>query len=799
MFPSWGEGVETFDGLDNSWMSLPRFARLWKREDIGRFSGVVAKDLYVTLSDEGDRVIAIDVQTGRDRWQTALPAALFNPASLEVVGVNVIVAHQRRKDAKAQVFQIESDRGRVGWTREVPCARALLHASKSRLFLFCEAPGKYNSLSTVVELNPKTGDEIARVVAHSPVELTPGGDLCMTTADEARCATVERGRLVERWKRRLRPSGSSARLLATANYLLRESDGSLEVMRLADGRTVAQFPAPIFPRVDARNDRLFMRKGPFLDIHRLSDGARIAHIEGLGFAIGTMLADSSQTFILPRSQEGHSAVLLGKDNRPQLIDNNLVGTEAKDLVGHVLLTKTRDFFPGPGPQFHTAMVAYSISPLAPSANQLPEQERVRAILEHLPLPENANAALALTIKVSHGRDHLETMVKEESGSLGITAIGVAGVSHDIRFLPSLQRVLSAIEIPPPNNAVRARLRAAIHALSILDDPKAAGALLGFWKEKEARIPPGDIQEELRGKTMIAVWRYSAARDWATCPALQLPVERFSATATLGTASPGKVGQIDSQGQWAVLCEARIDDDGNGRLESGEAMGGTSGDSLRPYLVLGSGVGTEIGSVLSVDPHGRRLAISMGSCLYAVDTHTGKATALARGDGRVRVDSLQEYAAVDFSSDGRHLAYVRSSGAWSQVVVRDLETGAEQTIDPGQGRLAGIEFDDSTKHLVLHVWDGLRADAAESWIRSSFTRAPCPSSGAALGRMFAIKESPELHKRLVSIFGGPVEEAGKGFEVQRSRSYNEGQMDLVPIILEQSPFLPVGPFHLRPKN
>jgi hypothetical protein len=66
-------------------------------------------------------------------------------------------------------------------------------------------------------------------------------------------------------------------------------------------------------------------------------------------------------------------------------------------------------------------------------------------------------------------------------------------------------------------------------------------------------------------------------------------------------------------------------------------------------------------------------------------------------------------------------------------------------------------------------------------------------------MFAIRDPPELHKRLVSIFGGPVEEAGKGFEVQRSRSYNEGQMDLVPIILEQSPFLPVGPFHLRPKN
>ena len=512
-----------------------------------------------------------------------------------------------------------------------------------------------------------------------------------------------------------------------------------------------------------------------------------------------MLSDSSRTFILPRSREGHSAVLLGKDNRPQFVDNNLFGTEAKELIGHILLTKTRDFLPGPGPQLHTAMVAYSLSPLAPSANQLPDQERVRAILEHLHLPEDANAALALTIKVPHGRDHLEAMVKEEPGSLGLTAIGVAGASHDIRFLPSLQQALPAIELPPPSNAVRTRLRAAIHALSMLYDPKAGGALLGFWKEKEARIPPGELQEELRGKIMIAVWRYSAARDWAVCPALQLPVERSSATATLGTASPGKAGQIDSQGQWAVLCEARIDDDGNGRLESGETMGGISGDSLRPYLVLGSGVGTEIGSVLSVDPRGRRLAITMGSCLYAVDTHTGKATALARGDGRVRVDTLQEYPAVDFSSDGRHLAYIRSSGAWSQVVIRDLETGTEQSVDPGHGRLAGIMFDDSTKHLVLHVWDGLRADAAESWIRSSFTRAPCPSNGASLGRLFAIKEAPELHRRLVPIYGGPVEEAGKGFELQHSRSYYGGQMDLVPIILEQSPFLPVGPFHLRPKN
>ena len=298
--------------------------------------------------------------------------------------------------------------------------------------------------------------------------------------------------------------------------------------------------------------------------------------------------------------------------------------------------------------------------------------------------------------------------------------------------------------------------------------------------------------------MIAVWRYSAARDWAACPALQFAVERSSATATLGTASPGKAGQIDSQGQWVVLCEARVDDDGNGRLEAGEAMGVTFGDSLRPYLVLGSGVGTEIGSVLSVDPHGRRIAISQGACLYVVDTRTGKATALARGDGRIRVDTLQEYAAADFSSDGTHLAYVRSSGAWSQVLVRDLEKGREITIDPGPGRLAGLVFDDSTKQLVLFVWEGLRAGVAESWIQSDVTRAPCPSNRASLGRMSGIKNPPELHRRLVSVYGGPVEEAGKDFELQRSRAYYGRQMGLVPTTLQQIPTLPEGPFRLQPK-
>jgi hypothetical protein len=410
--------------------------------------------------------------------------------------------------------------------------------------------------------------------------------------------------------------------------------------------------------------------------------------------------------------------------------------------------------------------------------------------------EDARAALRLIQRVPHGFDHLGTLVREGKGSLALSAIGIAGVSHDPRFSTVLRSGLASIRLDRLTDFDRERLRMTVHALTTLDDLQAATALHDFWRENEQRIPQGTLREELRAKVHGTVWRYSAARDWDACPPRQFAVA--GAGQAWGTPSPGMTGFVAQGGRWGVLCEARVDDDGNGKLAAQEHMGGgASGDTLRPYLILGSGPGTEIGSMLAVDPQGKRVAVSVGTCMYLVDTTTGQASPLLRGDGRERTDSLQDYPAADFSADGRWLAYVRSSGGWSQVVIREADTGAERVVDPGPGNLAGIGFGESKQDLAMFTWQGIRATQTEDWLRSASTRWPCPASYATRSRSRVIEDVPDLHRWLVSVHDGSTRQADRDVALH-PRPAAASAVELQPVDAPVSSDLPIGPFRVVPR-
>lgn len=797
MFPVWGEGVEPADDtVDESWMSLPRFRRLWQREGVSGPGGIATGGAYVVISDNGDQVVSIDPASGQDRWKVAVPSKITGPASLAVVGDRLFVAHGiLGHKGTVRVTQLGVANGRLGWTRGIVCPRAELRATEAKLYLLCPARIGRSTETTVVAIDPKTGEETGRVKTQASVEVMRDGALCTLSEQEVACSTLRAGELRRHWSRKVKAKRWE-HLLGTAHYLLREMDGAMEVIRPRDGSIVRILRGPIFPRVDRANDLLFLPVNDDVAIHRLRDGSRVALVRNVG-RMASVLAGPSWTLLFPRSNRAGKAFLLKKNRLSRTLSDNLLGADAEAMIGDVLVTRERWW--SRKHRERGMLMGYSVSEPAHPASKLEDDARVRAIVEHYHRSWEAQAALVLIAKQPHGLDCLAAIVRERHGPLLLPAIGIAGATRDLRLLPSLRDSLASIPLPPPTDSEEVRLRMTVHALATSNAPEAAGFLHDFWQRNAQRIPQGELHELLRGKILTTVWRHSAARDWDACPRRQFPVQMSSEEQNWGTASPGVGGFLDRSGRWGVLCEARSDDDGNGKLFVEAGMHGVAvGDTLRPYLVLGSGSGIEVGALLAADPLGRRLAISDGICLYLVDTTNGKASVLARADGRQRADSLQEYRAAEFSSDGRWLAYARSSGAWSQVVIRDTETGMERTLDPGPGRLAGVAFDEGTRGFAMYVWEGLDARHAEAWIRSTWTRSPCPSSAPPLGTFRPLKNAPELHKRLVPTHGGPVREADRDFELQRA-SFPAAEVELVPIGAKPETGLPVGPFRVMPRE
>jgi hypothetical protein len=757
---------------------------------MGARGGTAGDGAYMTVTDEGDAVVSLDLKTGRELWKVALPSKIKRRVSMVVLGERLFIAYGAEPDGV--IAQLAVADGKLGWTRKNACASPQLHATERELFLLCQVRTGGRTETTIVGLAPKTGNEIARLQTDVAVEIASDGAVCTLNEDRVGCSTFHDGRLRRRWSRSVR-AGRWDRLLSTAHYLLREDDGALEIVRLRDGRSVRTLRGPVFPRVDKAGDKLFLLENGDTSVYRLSDGTRLARLRHVGH-LKSIFASPRWTLMRPRSRRGTRALLLERDTLTRTLADNLLGADVEAIIGDVLVTRETSW--SVLNRERGTLAGYALSVPAPPAAKLDEARRVRAIVEVYHRAEDAHAALRLTQRVPHGLDHLEAIVREGQGTLALSAIGVAGVSHDLRFLPVLRSGLASIRLASLTDYDRERLRLTVHALTMLDDLQAATALHDFWRENEQRIPQGELREELRAKVHVAVWRYSAARDWDACPPRQFAVA--APGQTWGTPSPGTSGFVAQGGRWGVLCEARVDDDGNGKLAAQEHMGGgASGNTLRPYLILGSGAGTEIGSMLTADPQGKRVAVSVGTCMYLVDTTTGQASPLLRGDGRERADSLQDYPAADFSADGRWLAYVRSSGGWSQVVIRESDTGSERVVDPGPGNLAGVGFGESNQDLGMFTWEGIRATQTGDWIRSTSSRWPCSASLAEQTGLIVFKDVPDLRKRLVSVHDGSIRQADRDFALH-PRSAAAAEVELQPVDAHETSSLPIGPFRVVPR-
>jgi hypothetical protein len=150
--------------------------------------------------------------------------------------------------------------------------------------------------------------------------------------------------------------------------------------------------------------------------------------------------------------------------------------------------------------------------------------------------------------------------------------------------------------------------------------------------------------------------------------------------TWGTADPYRIVELPPDARWAVICQARSDTNGDGKIAISFTMhGDQEGDAMTAYLIDPAGHESVIDNVLDRSPDGRWLAIVEAGAPVLIETTSWQRTRL---DGSLpQFHITTGHASWDFSPDSRYLLFSRHGAP----IVRELATGIERTIAPAAWR------------------------------------------------------------------------------------------------------------------
>ncbi len=243
---------------------------------------------------------------------------------------------------------------------------------------------------------------------------------------------------------------------------------------------------------------------------------------------------------------------------------------------------------------------------------------------------------------------------------------------------------------------------------------------------------------------------SVAPSWTPPSAvLATPARAPSDGALIGTAAPTRVLDASPDARWVVVAQTRADTDGDGRVEFHleEDDGHPAQDATVSYLVSGSGEGEAIDRYCGRDPSGRYVAYAAQQRLWLRDTVEG----LAWNLGPSPLASTpqvwrwcEDGGALQFAHEGHRLLYTHDAGERRDVIVRDLGSGREHVIDPGDGVLRDARLDAWGELVTL--WVDPRTDASTDRSRTEVRVATVDSGRArvveglvsAFGRRFVVR-------------------------------------------------------------
>lgn len=147
-------------------------------------------------------------------------------------------------------------------------------------------------------------------------------------------------------------------------------------------------------------------------------------------------------------------------------------------------------------------------------------------------------------------------------------------------------------------------------------------------------------------------------------------------ATIGTSDPLAGSMLPAHGRWFVVCQARTDTNGDGKVDATFDGRHAEGDRYLPYLVIGTGDGIEIDHVAAKSDDGRWLAVVRGGKLELRDTTRGTTVGLAAD---VRYDDewphRHEPRFASIGPGGTYMTYLTTDA----IVIRELASGSERKV------------------------------------------------------------------------------------------------------------------------
>ncbi len=771
--------------------SLPRLALLWSRPGLGNHRGTVDGNAYYTVANDGATMHAIDVATGSTLWQVQLPVSVGHFVDMRVVGDGVVLVSREPGDAlpraskAATVLRIASETRDVTWSRLVRCEEASLEATGPQLYLTC---GEYSYQgSERVELDPATGLELARLSLEARPVLSSNGELCNRSEKEVWCGRLIHGELQKTWaRRRARYDGT----LFIEDRVIVISGTEAVAYDTRDGREVWKHAVSPTARFDKAPGHLTLETEGAFELLRISDGSSTARIPTSAFRGGDVLASSAFTLFSPTPPGTDRLYLVDAEFKVQTLART--GFRPDYIAGDVLLSLNAGKH-----HIHwddASLDAYSLSRLAPPEDQLPPEERFASILERYLYSSDASEALAELRSIPSYLDLLEKVLVSGPERLKPSALDIAGASGNPRFLGPLEQALAQFGAPPRTPKEWAALFVVVYALRSIDSPDAGAALRAFWQQHGAQATPLSQREILRNAIARALWRYGSANT-QFCSNTSFAIGPVTPDARLGTRSPSVEYALGPERRWASICEARVDDDHDGSLEvSLGRHGDMLGDDLRPYLVLGSGPGTELQDFVTGQLQGNYVVVTRDMCVHLVDTRSGHSVALRGADGRTAL--FGTHRAASFSPDGKKVLYIRTSGRDAVVVVRELASGRERVIDPGKGELSQAFFDATGRYVVM---DLMVEDADGDGRLRSFVGAP-PFNGRCSGPATSASNyrGEDTVRRVTPVTGGDVRDASPRDKLEPVRQPQSTEK-LVAIGGKAQRKVQVGPLRWERRN
>lgn len=193
---------------------------------------------------------------------------------------------------------------------------------------------------------------------------------------------------------------------------------------------------------------------------------------------------------------------------------------------------------------------------------------------------------------------------------------------------------------------------------------------------------------------------------------------------IGTSAPTVLIDTAPDGHWVAYCQARADtDDKPGVKVSLGRHGGLYGDAMVPYLAIGASEELRLASFVGRDDSGRFVVATLDDhAMVLIDTWAGEQRVLEGAQTDDDASAFGTHRAAAFH--GEHLAYAKDAADdKTEVVVRNLLSGIERTVHPGDGKLWRFEFGATGQRLIVRT---LREDTDGDGVISP----PIPNSSLA---------------------------------------------------------------------